>query len=83
MMNIRLRLIQIISFKLIKQWTTIRQLEIYGIDDSDDDLSLHPELSDYLESLNYLTTLVLYGIGAATSIAYTLFRHDGPDRLWI
>ena len=37
-----------------------------------------PELSDYLESLNHLSSLVLYGIGAATEVAYTLFRLNKP-----
>lgn len=63
-------------FQVINQWTTIRQLEIYGIDDSNDDLSPRIGLSNYLESLSELTTLILYGIGTATSLAYTLFRHD-------
>ena len=63
-------------FQVINQWTTIRQLEIYGIDDSNDELSPWIALSNYLNSLRELTTLVLYGIGAATSLAYTLFRHD-------
>ena len=64
-------------FQVIKQWTTITHLEIFGIDDlPSEDLSPPPEMSSYIKSLNRLTSLVLYGIGAATSIAYTLFMHD-------
>ena len=65
-------------FQVIKQWTTITRLQIYGIDEPFDDLSQRPELSEYLESLNDLSSLVLYGIGAATSVAYTLFMHEKP-----
>ena len=53
-------------FQAIRQWMTITRLEIYGIDESSDNLSPRPELSNYLESLNNLSSLVLYGIGAAT-----------------
>ena len=65
-------------FQVIKQWTTVSRLEIYGIDEPFDDLSQRPELSEYLESLNDLSSLVLYGIGAATSVAYTLFMNEKP-----
>ena len=66
-------------FQAIKQWTTITRLEIYGIDEPSDDLSSpRPELSNYLESLNDLSSLVLYGIGAATSVAYALFMLKKP-----
>lgn len=62
--------------QVIKQWTSITHLDISGIDDLlSDDLS-PPELLNYIKSLNQLSSLVLYGIGAATSIAYTLFMHD-------
>lgn len=59
--------------RIIKQWTSITHLEIFGIDDLP---STPPKLLDYIKSLNQLSSLVLYGIGAATSIAYTLFMHD-------
>jgi hypothetical protein len=64
-------------FQAIRQWTTITHLEIFGIDDlPSDDLSPPPDLSNYIRTLNQLTSIVLYGIGAATSIAYTLFMYD-------
>ena len=67
-------------FQVIKQWTAITRLEIFGIDDlPSDDLSPPPELLTYIRSLNQLSSLVLYGIGAATSIAYTLFMHDATE----
>ena len=67
-------------FRVIKQWTAITHLEIFGINDLPaDDLSPPPELLRYIKSLNQLSSLVLYGIGAATSIAYTLFMHDSTD----
>jgi hypothetical protein len=70
-------------FQVIKQWTTITHLEIFGIDDLPDlpfdDLSPPPELLSYIKSLSRLSSLVLYGIGAATSIAYTLFMHDPTE----
>ena len=67
-------------FQVIKQWSAITRLEIFGIDDlPPDDLSPPPELLTYIRSLNQLSSLVLYGIGAATSIAYTLFMHDPTD----
>ena len=65
-------------FQIINQWTTISRLEIYGIDEPFDDLFPRPELSNYLESLNNLSSLVLYGIGAATSVAHTLFLQEKP-----
>ena len=65
----------------IKQWTTVNHLEIYGINNSDlqsDNLS---ELSSYVKSLKELSSLVLYGIGVATSIAHSLFQeqHDQTE----
>ena len=67
-------------FRVIKQWTSIAHLEIIGIGNLfSDDLSPPPELLRYLKSLNQLSSLVLYGIGAATSIAYTLFMHDPSE----
>ena len=65
----------------VKQWTTVNHLEIYGIDNSDlqsDNLS---KLSSYVKSLNELSSLVLYGIGVATSIAHSLFQeqHDQTE----
>ena len=63
-------------FQVIKQWTSITHLEIYGIDDlSSDDISPPPEILTYIRALKQLSSIVLYGIGAATSIAYTLFMH--------
>ena len=67
-------------FRVIKQWTAITHLKIFGIDDlPSEDLSPPPELLRYIKSLSQLSSLVLYGIGAATSIAYTLFMHDPTD----
>ena len=67
-------------FQVLKQWTSITQLKIFGIDDlPPEDLSPPPELLRYIKSLNQLSSLVLYGIGAATSIAYTIFMHDPTD----
>ena len=67
-------------FQVIKQWTAITRLEIFGIGDLlSDDPSSSPELLAYIKSLNQLSSLVLYGIGAATSIAYTLFMHDPAE----
>ena len=67
-------------FQVIKPWTGITQLKIFGIDDlPSEDLSPPPELLRYIKSLNQLSSLVLYGIGAATSIAYTIFMHDPMD----
>ena len=66
-------------FQVIKQWTAITRLEIFGIDDLPSHHLSSPELLTYIKSLNQLTSLVLYGIGAATSIAYTLFMHDPTE----
>jgi hypothetical protein len=67
-------------FHVVKQWTSITHLEVFGIDDMPfDGLSPLPELLAYIKSLNQLSSLVLYGIGAATSIAYTLFMHDQAE----
>jgi hypothetical protein len=67
-------------FQVIKQWTSITRFEVFGIDDMPfDGLSPPPELLAYIKSLNQLSSLVLYGIGAATSIAYTLFMHDQAE----
>jgi hypothetical protein len=67
-------------FRVIKQWKSITHLEIFGIDDlPSDDLSPPPELLNYIKSLHQLSSLVLYGIGAATSIAHALFMHDPTD----
>ena len=60
-------------FQVIEQWTTIHHLEIHGIDGSNlasDDLS---KLSSYIKSLNQLSSLILYGTGLATSVAYSIF----------
>ena len=70
-------------FLVIKQWTTITNLEIYGLDMSDsefpDDMSQAlPEMLEYIKALDNLSSLVLYGIGVATSIARTLFTHKEP-----
>ena len=65
--------------EVIKQWTTITHLEIFGIEDLPSDEISPPELLNYIKSLNQLSSLVLYGIGAATSIAYTLFMHDPTE----
>jgi hypothetical protein len=68
-------------FQVVKQWTTITDLKIYGIDDLSPD-SPPFELLAHIQSLKSLSSLVLYGIGAATSIiAYTLFTtsHDHAD----
>ena len=62
-------------FRVIKEWTLITDLSIYGIDD----ISLPTELLAYIKSLNQLSSLVLYGIGAATFIAYNLFSHDEAE----
>lgn len=62
--------------QVIKQWTSITHLEIFGIGDLPSDDLPPPQLLDYIKSLNQLSSLVLYGIGAATSIAYTLFMYD-------
>ena len=77
-LTINLALDQDGLFQVIKRWTTITHLEIYGIDDlsSDDLSSSRPELLAYIESLNQLSYLILYGIGFATSFAYTLFSRD-------
>lgn len=63
----------------LQNWTSITHLEIFGVDlpFDDSDSSRPPELIlSYIKSLDQLTSLVLYGIGAATTIAYTLFKHD-------
>ena len=65
-------------FLVIKQWTSITNLEIYGLDLSPDDIPPLPEILNYIKTLNRLSSLVLYGIGVATSIAHTLFMHKGP-----
>jgi hypothetical protein len=68
-------------FQAIKQWTSITQLRIFGIDDlPSDDIFPPPDLLNYIKSLTQLSSLVLYGIGAATSIAYTLFMHDPTEK---
>ena len=66
-------------FQALQHWTSITHLEIFGVDlpFDDSDSSRPPELIlSYIKSLDQLTSLVLYGIGAATTIAYTLFKHD-------
>jgi hypothetical protein len=63
-------------FLAIKQWTSIKNLEIYGLDLSPDDVPPLPEMLHYIGSLNQLESLVLYGIGMATSMARTLFTHQ-------
>ena len=63
-------------FLVIKQWTTITNLEIYGLDVSPDDIM--PEMLKYVKALSQLSTLILYGFGVATSIAHTLFTHREP-----
>ena len=63
-------------FVVIKQWPSITNLEIYGLDVSPDHIM--PEMLKYLKALNQLSTLVLYGSGVATSIAHTLFTHKEP-----
>lgn len=66
-------------FRVIKEWKSITNLEIFGIEDvPSDDLFSPPDLLDYIKSLNRLSSLVLYGIGAGTSIANILFVHDPP-----
>jgi hypothetical protein len=67
-------------FQVIKRWTSITHLEISGIDDLPSDNLPPPALLNYIKSLNQLSSLVLYGIGAATSIAYTLFMHDPAEK---
>lgn len=61
---------------VIRQWAYITHLEIFGIGDLPSDDLPPPQLLDYIKSLNQLSSLVLYGIGAATSIAYILFMYD-------
>ena len=65
-------------FLVIKQWTSIRNLEIYGLDLSPEDITPLPEMLNYLKALDQLSSLTLYGIGVATSIAHTLFVHKEP-----
>ena len=65
-------------FLVIKQWTSIRNLEIYGLDLSPEDITPLPEMLNYLKALDQLSSLILYGIGVATSIAHTLFVHKKP-----
>ena len=68
-------------YQAIQQWSSITHLEIYGVDNlPSDNSSLTPDLRNYVQSLNQLTSLVLYGIGMATSIAKTLFK-EKPQAL--
>ena len=62
--------------EVMKRWTSITRLEIFGIDDLPSDDLAPPALLDYVKTLNQLSSLVLYGAGAATCIAYTLFMHE-------
>jgi len=64
-------------FEIVKQWTSITNLSIYGIGDHSSDSPPFDFLA-YVKSLKLLKSLVLYGIGAASSIAYTLCQcsHD-------
>jgi hypothetical protein len=58
------------------------EVEIFGIDDlPSDDLSPPPDLLNYIksESLNQLCSLVLFGDGTATSMAYNIFMHDPAE----
>jgi hypothetical protein len=67
-------------FRVIKEWKSMTHLEIFGIDDlPSDDLSPPPDLLNFIKSLDQLSSLVLYGIGAPTSLAYILFIHDPSD----
>ena len=70
-------------FLAITQWTSIKNLEIYGLDMSPDDIPSPPQMWHYIRSLNRLESLVLYGIGVATSIAHALFtpHQDSPNLL--
>ena len=63
-------------FIVIKRWTSITHLEIYGLEVSTDHIM--PEMLKYIKALSQLSTLVLYGSGVATSIAHTLFTHREP-----
>ena len=63
--------------QVIREWNSITHLEIFGIEDvTSDELSPLPDLLGYIKSLNQLSSLVLFGIGMATTIAHTLFMHD-------
>jgi hypothetical protein len=73
-------------FQVIKQWMAITHLEIYGIRPTfrrqcHHIMMISPpvELLRYIKSLSRLSSLVLYGIGAATSVAYTLFMQVPMD----
>jgi hypothetical protein len=68
-------------FLAINQWTSIKNLEIYGLDMSPDDIPPPPEMLHYINALNQLESLVLYGIGVATSMAHTLFKFIHRDSL--
>jgi hypothetical protein len=64
-------------FLAINQWTSIKYLEIYGLDMSPDDIPPPPEMLHYINALNQLESLALYGTGpgVATLMAHTLFIH--------
>ena len=63
-------------FRIIREWKTVTHLEIFGIDDlPSDDSFPPPDLLNFITSLNQLSSLVLYGDGAAMSVVCTLFNH--------
>ena len=60
--------------------TAVALTRKYGIDDlPSDDSSPPPDLLNFIKSLNQLSSLVLYGIGAPTSLSYILFTHDSAE----
>ena len=67
-------------FRVIREWKSVTHLEIYGIDDlPSDDLSPPPDLLNFVKSFDQLSSLVLYGIGAPTSLSCILFTHGSED----
>lgn len=74
-------------YRAIKRWTSVTNLQIFGVDDPSDppprraDSPPLPILLNFLESLDKLTSLVLYGIGIATSIADALFKYAEREKL--